>query len=370
MVWAGLDPYAAPGFFDHPFLNPPSALPLFAAFATLPLAVLVPAWKAFVSLAALGLIPLAARAPASQADPQPGPGDPPPLRGGEVGCLAAVFAISDTATADMQLGQLGCLTALALTAAVWAQGRRRPILAGLCLAVATLKVGTMLPALLLLFPRRADLRSWVALIVAVAALCLLPGHVSEFPTRLGEMLTHLRELSGPGQPNDITFAGPQAVSIVGFEHTAYRLGIRDLRMASMAQFAALGLLGASLAAVVWRSRVPRPAACALVMLYAFVFLYHRVYDALVLAIPLTYAVALARSARGWRRVASGLASLTMLTILYMRRKPMQAASDWSTRHAMAGRLVQAIVLPYATWAVLLSMACLLAATWKAGRPRP
>lgn len=90
----------------------------------------------------------------------------------------------------------------------------------------------------------------------------------------------------------------------------------------------------------------------------------------MLAIPLTYAVALARSARGWRRVASGLASLTMLTILYMRRKPMQAASDWSTRHAMAGRLVQAIVLPYATWAVLLSMACLLAATWKAGRPRP
>ena len=36
-VWAGLDPYAAELFDRHPFLNPPTALPLFALFAILPL---------------------------------------------------------------------------------------------------------------------------------------------------------------------------------------------------------------------------------------------------------------------------------------------------------------------------------------------
>ena len=35
-IWAGLDPYGADGFAERPFLNPPSVLPLFAAFALLP----------------------------------------------------------------------------------------------------------------------------------------------------------------------------------------------------------------------------------------------------------------------------------------------------------------------------------------------
>src|SRR5881227_3772468 len=34
-VWAGLDPYAEERFGGHPFLHPPSALPLFSLFATL-----------------------------------------------------------------------------------------------------------------------------------------------------------------------------------------------------------------------------------------------------------------------------------------------------------------------------------------------
>src|SRR5262245_868465 len=36
-VRAGLDPYGPDVFWGHPFLNPPSALPMFAAFAAVPL---------------------------------------------------------------------------------------------------------------------------------------------------------------------------------------------------------------------------------------------------------------------------------------------------------------------------------------------
>jgi hypothetical protein len=360
---AGRDPYAdVPGEMT-PIVNPPTAVPLFEAMAAVPFPWLVPLWKALISLAALGLVPLAFRALAAQSEAfdEPDPPDSPPLRGADVGCLAAAFAASDSATADIALGQLACLTAVALTAAVWAQGRRRPILAGVCLAVATVKVGTMLPVLLL-FHRRSDLRTWAALAVSVAALCLLPGHAIELPTRLGEMLSLIREFSGPGQPNDITLQGPQAASIVGFEHAAYRLGLRGHGLPAIAQLVVLGGLGAWLAAVVWRRLVPRAASCSLVMLFALVFLYHRLYDALILALPLAYAVSLACSARGRRRLASALAALAMLSVLYMRRKSLQAASDWSIAHGPAGRMVQAILLPYATWAVVLAIACLYVAS--------
>lgn len=181
------------------------------------------------------------------------------------------------------------------------------------------------------------------------------------------MLSLIRELSGPGQPNDITLQGPQAASIVGFEHAAYRLGLHDRRLSAIAQFAALGGLGAWLAIVVWRRLVPRPAACSLVMLYALLFLYHRLYDALILALPLTFAVSLACSTRGRRRLASAASALAMLSVLYMRRKSLQAASDWSLAHGSAGRMVQAILLPYATWAILLAIACLYVGSRRPGR---
>jgi len=101
--------------------------------------------------------------------------------------------------------------------------------------------------------------------------------------------------------------------------------------------------------------LPRSAACALVALFATVFLYHRLYDTVLLIVPLVYALARVRSAliagRGWFMAACA----AILGVLYLPDGVLhdlqQAAPGW-------GRLVQAVLLPAATWLVLLAMFCL------------
>src|SRR5262249_5310419 len=58
-VWAGLAPYAADRFADHPFLHPPTALPLFALFAIFPFRMSLTLWTAASVLASLALVALA-----------------------------------------------------------------------------------------------------------------------------------------------------------------------------------------------------------------------------------------------------------------------------------------------------------------------
>ena len=65
-VWAGLDPYAPVRFADHPFLNPPTALPLFALFALLPVRTSLAFWTVLNIAFTLGLIALARGALISQ----------------------------------------------------------------------------------------------------------------------------------------------------------------------------------------------------------------------------------------------------------------------------------------------------------------
>jgi hypothetical protein len=57
-VWAGVDPYASPKFDGHPFLNPPTALPLFAVFAAIPLPASLLIWTMANVIAILALVPL------------------------------------------------------------------------------------------------------------------------------------------------------------------------------------------------------------------------------------------------------------------------------------------------------------------------
>ena len=135
-------------------------------------------WTLLNSLFCLALPALARRALysqesafACQSGNPPAPWAPPPRV--MVGLTAALI-VSDAFAYGLFMGQLGLLTAVALLAALDSQGRGRPILAGFWLALATIKVSTMLP-FLLLFHRRTDLRTWAALVVFCSALCLLAG---------------------------------------------------------------------------------------------------------------------------------------------------------------------------------------------------
>jgi hypothetical protein len=362
-IWAGLDPYGADGFAERPFLNPPSVLPLFAAFALLPFRASFLLWTALNVVACAGLIALAQRTLAAQErlDARPPGGDGPAWQLPQVVVLGLTSAlmISDASLLTLALGQLSVMAAVAVLAALAAQARGRMIAAGVLLALATAKVGTMLP-FLLLFLRKADWRAWVALAVTTLALCLAAVPAAELPGRLATMLDHIRQLEAPGQVNDYSFEGTQPENILGFEHAFYRLGLRDRTAVRLAQYAGVLLLGAWVARhVVGRDRLPRAAACSLVALYSTVFLYHRAYDTVILAPALVYCAGEARRAEGRARWLFAAGAVAILLVLNLDVGFLRALTRLSLSWGTWGRVVQALVLPYGTWLILLTMLLLV-----------
>src|SRR5262249_51161610 len=144
---------------------------------------------------------------------------------------------------------------------------------GFWLYIASSKIGTMLP-FLLLFLRKSDRWTWVVLAGLVIASCTLTGRLTELPGRLATVVDRIEELSAPGKVNDYTYEGPRNASIISFEALFYRMGMRDRAMIRDAQYTAVLTIGACVIYLVLWKRLPRPAASALVALYSALFLYH------------------------------------------------------------------------------------------------
>lgn len=363
-VWAGLGPYDADRFSVHPFLHPPTALPLFALFALLPFESSYTVWALLTAVGGVILVGTAQRVLTVQAADDasklsqtavPSLSDTPIL------ALTAALAVSDALTVTLALGQLSVLAALLLYGALGAQARDRPVSAGILLALATVKIGTMLP-FLLLFLRKADRWTWIALVATTLGLCLATSGLGELPRQLSLILERIKQLEAPGMVNDYSFEGTQPENILGFEHAFYRLGMRDRTVIRLAQYAALIVLGGWLTwQVLGRCKLPRPAACSLVALYSVIFLYHRAYDTVILALPLAYATGGALSAHGSaRRLFAGCA-VAILLVWYINVDFLRTATALSQEWGVAGRVIQGIVLPYGTWLVLLAMLLLVRA---------
>src|SRR5208337_1634564 len=135
--------------------------------------------------------------------------------------LTASVALSKASFIGHDAGQLTVLTALALLVALDCQGRGSPLWAGFWLAIATVKVGTMLP-FLILFNRREDRSSWLALVVVVLGLCLITGAPSELPGRIRALLDNIVRLSSPGHDNDYAYSNRWSIDMIGLDHAAYR----------------------------------------------------------------------------------------------------------------------------------------------------
>lgn len=371
-VWAGVDPYGAARFADHPFLNPPTALPLFAAFALLPLTPGLTAWV-ILNVAACVALPLLAQHALLAQERLGGSaggaaGASWRLPGAVLAGLGAAFLLSGASVTTLLLGQLSLLEAVALVAALAAQGRGRPAWAGAALALATVKVATMLP-FLLLFLRKPDWRGWLSLAAVSLALCLAGGSPLALPGRAVTLLDRIKELEAPGRVNDYSFEGPKHVDMMGFEHAFYRLGLRDRTLIRLAQYAAVLLLGAWVARqVLARGRLSRAAACSLVALYSTVFLYHRLYDTVILIVPLVYSAAQARLARGTARGLFVGCAVATLVVMYLDIRILGAVDRLSFETGFGGLALQAVVLPCATWLVVLAMILLVKGARPAHQP--
>ena len=270
--------------------------------------------------------------------------------------LTAALMVSDAFSYGLFVGQLGLLAAVALFAAMSAQGRGRPILAGFWLALATIKVSTMLP-FLLLFHRRSDLRTWAALASSCTILCLLAGPPASLPGRFSWTVQRIGALSSPGQVNDYSFQGTQYASILGFDHAFYRLGLRNRALIQVLHVVTVAMIGLWISSQVRASRLPANL-CSLVALYSVVFFYHRIYDTVVLTLPLVYSVGRARVEHGRSRWCFTLSAISILLVLYLSVAGMKSLTEASLNWGVGGRLVQATLLPYATWLVILAMVCL------------
>jgi hypothetical protein len=357
-VWGGVDPYSPSRFTEHPFLNPPTALPLFALFAVLPIRTSLAFWTLLNVSSSLGLVALARSALMSQDRLDAAGGQ---VRAGleslplvAIAALAICLSFSKASLKGLYLGQLGVFTAVMLLLALVAQGQGRPIWVGVCLFLATVKFVTVIP-FLLLFLRRSDRLSWVVLLALVLGSCALTGRIADLPARLAILAQRAGELSAPGKVNDYSYEGTRNESIISFEHLFYRLGMRDREWIRHAQVLAMLALGAWVAYVVLGNRLPRPAVACLVSLSSLLFIYHRDYDTLILAVPLVHCAGRLGEATGRARWAYAAIGVSTIGVLYMSSTFLRCLTGLTLQWGAWGRLVQPAVLPYVSWLILLSM---------------
>jgi hypothetical protein len=353
----GIDPYR-----HLSCVNPPTAFPLLALLAVLPFPQMLVLWTLVTLVGTCALVVLSQRALAGEGDE--GWKLPPPV----VGVLTAVVALSVPSGMSVAYGQLSLVTAVVLLLAVRARNRGRPGRAGLWLAVATAKAQTVLP-FLLLFLRRKDRPAWVWLTAGCLGLYLLASPPAELFTRLAECLHNIGTLGSPGYLND--YPRDICFDMIGFNRALHFLGVRDRGLAQAGSLALVALLGAWVArrCLGRRAWAAAPAA-ALVGLYACLFLYHRLYDLVLLALPLAYAFGRARAGRGAARVWYAGSALAVLAVLYVRLEAVKALSEAAMAPGADLGWRGALLVPGATWLLLLALACLDAAERYAVRPQP
>ena len=353
-VVRGTDPYASK-LSQYPI----NALPIFALFALVSIRVSSVLWYG-VNLISLFLVVRLCQLIIKQRKAV-GPGVP---WYGDAHVILAVLLAGAT-TWGLDAGQLVVWTTLWLYAAILALAKSREVTAGIALAAASLKITTSFPFLLLMLGRK-HWKAWIAFAAVVASLCLCLYPAGRLAGLVAGQLENVRQARQVGEINDYSFSGPYHDDMLGLEHWLYCLGLRDNGVTSLLQLAilfviGLGLLGEYLV----RVRPVEELRLAVVLcLFSCVFLYHRSYDTVILALPLFYCVDRARDetrrrAIMYKAVATGL----VLVLNFPRGGVLIRLSNWSQSSGLAGRMVQILVLPYCTWILLASMFML----WYLGR---
>jgi hypothetical protein len=215
---------------------------------------------------------------------------------------------------------------------------------------------------LLLFLRRADRWTWATLAALAIVTSLGTGKPGELPGRLAIFIDRIADLSAPGNVNDYSYAGTRHESIISFEHLFYRLGMRDRVLIRHAQSLALLAIGAGVASLVIASRVARTDAACLVGFFSMLFLYHRDYDTVILALPLCHCARRLRATAGRTRWLYAACGLIVIAVWYMNAGHLKVLSELSVEWGAWGRLVQAAILPYVTWLILGAMLLLVCAS--------
>jgi hypothetical protein len=131
--------------------------------------------------------------------------------------------------------------------------------------------------------------------------------------------------------------------------------MRDREWIRYAQVFALLTVGAWAAYLVIMNDRPRPATACLVSFFSLLFLYHRDYDSVILALPLVHCAGRLGEATGRARWAYAAIGVSTIGVLHMSSTFVRSLTSLTLQWGPWCRLVQAAVLPYATWLILLCM---------------
>jgi hypothetical protein len=357
-VVQGTDPYA--NSLSQYLIN---ALPFFGFFALFPYKVSSVAWyvvNVVLLFAVVRLCQILVRLPRQ--------GDSTVPWYCDAHVVLAVLLAGAT-TWGLDAGQLVIWTTLWTYIAIAALANGRDVSSGFALAAASAKITTMFPFLLLLFDRR-HWKAWIAFALVMTLLCLCLYQPGRLPGLLAKQLENVRLARQVGAINDYGFSGPYHDDMLGLEHWLYCLGMRDYGTISLVQLGILFLIGLGLLREQMRSQsqADQLRLPVLLCIYSCVFLYHRIYDALILALPLFYCVDRARNetrGRAWlyKAVATGL----VLVLNFPRGGMLIHLANWAQTSGTVGRSAQIVVLPYCTWFLLTS---LLLIWYLSRQPRP
>ena len=353
---AGRDPYFSQ--YGPPrlrILNPPTIQPFVTAFCVLPYRTGGAVWAGLNILGTVGLVEFSRRV-LNRWGGVFGRPIPPEATAG----LMAAVALSVGSRDGLEVGQLHVAVSLLILAALAAQASRRPFLAGLLLVPATSKPQTLLP-FLILFLRRSDLATWATLAILAPLMVVVSTPPGEIVERVWSWKMMIDKGFGPGQINDLK----DLTSIISFGHIMYCLGLEDPARISRYQTLVVLSIGILLAyEVAWRDRISRAAACSLVACYSMLFIYHRSYDTVILALPLVYAAAASREVEGLARPLFRLAGIALLVAMNLYQALVQAkVLGLSQRLGPVGSVLRALLIPYPTYATLVA----LVALWVAAR---
>ena len=350
-VWARTNPYL--GTF---VINPPPALIWYAAMAMIPQGPYLIFWR-MLGTVAFGSVTFAAHG-ALGAEREDRPWRLPPVA---VALLAAAVAISVSTREGLVVMNSTFTTTLCLVAAIACRDRVRPVAAGIFLALASVKITTLLPFLLLFF-RGKDRNTWIAMIAAGLLITLLVIPPSGLPAALQTNLTSIREEGGAGGMSDYAFENPLSTNLVAFDHAIYHLGIRDRTWVKTGQMIVLISLGAWVAWQLYRSpELAHAPACAIVACYSALFLYHRIYDMAILAIPLVYCAGRGLREPGRVKWAYRLCAVGLLWVPHLRINVLDRLIPYARQPGILARLIEAVVLPQAVWIILGSLVLLVVA---------
>jgi hypothetical protein len=355
----GRDPYAvqanAPPNDDLVcFLYPPHTLPFFWPFALASHPAARVAWTVLNVFLCLSLGFMARLVLGSPGEEQSSTISP-----ALAASLTAPVLLSLSSYFCMLEGQLSFLVTFMILGALATSRFRpdRPAVTALLLFVASVKVQTMAP-FMLLFLRRKDLRLWVLLGFLGVAFMVAAGDPADLPRKFAAFFGGNAAHRAPGRPGDNSLQNPFANAMIGFEHVMYRVGVVHPQSASVLALLCTLVLGVWVAYVIRvRRTLSWGACCSLVSFYSMLFVYHRLYDLSILILPLMYSASRLRTPS---RPARYCYVWIIVSILFVLNAPYGEFLRIQSLHA-SSIILRAVLLPSVTYLLLSAMLATVAA---------